>query len=421
MTGQDRPWLLRLVLAASALLLLVAAASGCRTFGQPASEADTLVASGSLEADAVSLHPEIGGRIVEILVSEGQEIEAGTPIARLDRSIWLAQRAQAEAALISARSQLAQLAAGSRREAIAAAEADLKRAIAERDRAHRAWQYALATRGDPQTLNLQIAQAQAELAVAEEEIIQAEAQLAQRTVTRDQYHYPQRAWHLYNYLTIAGQEALMGAQAKRDGAAQHLVNLVDMRDRPLAQNAKLHAAQAVYQAAEGVVLQKQAALSEVEAGPSAEELDTARAQVALAEARLRTIDVTLQRAEVTAPIAGVVIDLPLQVGELASPGSPVAVLSNLDQMTLRVYVPEISLGRVYLGQEVRVQVDTFPGVAFVGHVVLIGSEAEFAPRSIESQDERVKMVFGVTIHLENQGHSLKPGLPVDAGFVEEGG
>jgi HlyD family secretion protein len=53
--------------------------------------------------------------------------------------------------------------------------------------------------------------------------------------------------------------------------------------------------------------------------------------------------------------------------------------------------------------------------------VLIGSEAEFAPRSIESQDERVKMVFAVTIHLDNPGHSLKPGLPADVGFITEEG
>ncbi len=382
------------------------------------SEPAPLLASGTLEAVSVVLQPQVGGQVVELAVVEGQQVLSGTVLVRLDRSPWLAQRAQAEAALIAARAQLAQLEAGSRPEAVAAAQAALEQAIAERDRAYRAWQYALVMRDDPQELEVKIAQAEAELAVAEEEVIQQKALLAQRTASRDRYHYPQREWHFLNYLTVAAQEGLLAAQARRDGAARHLANLRDMRDHPLALNARVHAAQAAYRAAEAAVLQRQAELEEAEAGPTAQELAMVRAQVALYEARLRTIDVRLRQTEVVAPLGGTVTELPLRVGELAVPGSPVAVLADLDRMTLRVYVSERDMTRVYLGQEVRVRVDAFPGENFVGYVAYISDKAEFTPRSIHMQEERAKMVFAVKIRVPNPDHRLKPGLPADAEFVE---
>ena len=407
------------LVAIAGLLLLAAGLGGwwwMRQQAEPPSE--VLIASGTLEAKSVTVSPEIGGRVMELGVVEGQEVEAGALIARLDQSAWLAQKAQREASLLLARASLAQLEAGSRPEAIAAAQAALAQAIAERDGAYRAWQYALVMRNDPQTLSAQIAQARAELAVAEEEIVQKQALLAQQTAARDRFQYPQREWHFLNYMTVAAQEGLLAAQAKRDGASRHLANLIDMRDRPLVQNAQAHVAQAEYLAAEAAVLQKQAALAALEAGPEAHELEVARAQVALAEAHLHTLQVNLQRTYVLAPVGGVVADLPLQVGELAAPAVPLVVLSNLDRMTLRVYVPEQSLGRIFLSQEARVRVDSFPGEVFVGYVVFISSEAEFMPRSIQSQEERVKMVFAVKIHLANADHRLKPGLPADAEFVE---
>lgn len=415
--ARRRRW--RVLLLVSALTLALAVGVRWRWERQQAAkEPGPLVASGTLEAESVAISPAVGGRIVELTVQEGRQVQAGALLARLDSSVWLAQKAQGEAALISAQALLAQLEAGARPEKIAAARAALAQAIAERDGAYRTWQNALAQRANPQELNVQIAQARAELAVAEEEIVQKQALLAQCTSGRDQFHYPQREWHFLNFLTTAAQEDLAASVAKRDGAKQHLANLMDMRDRPLVQNAQVHAAQAAYQAAEANVLQKQAALSALETGPDAHELAVAHAQVALAEAHLRTLDVYLQRTNVIAPIGGVVSDLPSNVGELAGPSIPLVVLSNLDRIALQVYVSEVSLGRVYLGQEVRVQVDAFGGETFIGHVVFISDEAEFMPNSLQNQEERVKMVFAVKVHLENKEHRLKPGLPVDAEFME---
>jgi HlyD family secretion protein len=84
-----------------------------------------------------------------------------------------------------------------------------------------------------------------------------------------------------------------------------------------------------------------------------------------------------------------------------------------------VYVPESRLGQVEIGQEVAVSVDSFPERTFTGAVVAIADEAEFTPRNVQTQEERVNMVFAVDVRIPNPDHALKPGLPADAVIVTE--
>jgi HlyD family secretion protein len=87
---------------------------------------------------------------------------------------------------------------------------------------------------------------------------------------------------------------------------------------------------------------------------------------------------------------------------------------DLHQVHLTVYVPEGQLGRVALGQSALVTVDAYPGRVFTGRVTRISDQAEFTPKNVATQDERVKMVFGVEISLDNNDGSLKPGMPGEA-------
>jgi len=88
-------------------------------------------------------------------------------------------------------------------------------------------------------------------------------------------------------------------------------------------------------------------------------------------------------------------------------------------VTLTVYVPEDKLGYVNVGQEVEIQVDSFPERTFTGNVIAIAHEAEFTPRNVQTQEERVNMVFAVDVQIPNPDHSLKPGLPADAVIITE--
>ncbi|OQY18667.1 MAG: hypothetical protein B6I34_10435 [Anaerolineaceae bacterium 4572_32.1] len=106
-------------------------------------------------------------------------------------------------------------------------------------------------------------------------------------------------------------------------------------------------------------------------------------------------------------------------GELAAPGATLLTLGDLDKVTLTVYVPEDKLGQVYLGQDVQVRVDSFPERTFIGTVTAIAHEAEFTPRNVQTQEERVNMVFAVDVDIPNSDHALKPGLPADAVIITE--
>lgn len=117
---------------------------------------------------------------------------------------------------------------------------------------------------------------------------------------------------------------------------------------------------------------------------------------------------------VTAPISGIVVKKFIEAGESASPLSSLVMLSDLSYVDLVIYVSETELGKVKLGQEANVSVDSFPGKTFTGKVIYISPTAEFTPKNIQTKDERIKLVFAVKIHIPNPNLELKDGVPADA-------
>jgi HlyD family secretion protein len=103
-----------------------------------------------------------------------------------------------------------------------------------------------------------------------------------------------------------------------------------------------------------------------------------------------------------------------ELGEVVASGGPVVVIADLRSVWLRVYVPEARYGAIRLGLGAEAAVDSHPGVRFQGRATEIASEAEFTPRNVQTQQERVKLVFGVKVSLDNPHGKLKPGMPADA-------
>ena len=178
--------------------------------------------------------------------------------------------------------------------------------------------------------------------------------------------------------------------------------------------AEAHAAEAQARVAEAVVDEARAALDEIEAGPTPEELALARAHLHQAQAVSGLADARLTQLTLTSPITGTVASRTAQAGETAAPGITLLTLANLDQATLVVYIPENQIGRIQVGQSVDVTVDSFPDQVFTGHITAIAGEAEFTPRSVQTREERVNLVFAVKVVIPNPEHALKPGMPADA-------
>jgi HlyD family secretion protein len=403
------------LIIACALLLLC---SGC----QEASIAGLIEASGTIEAEEVVVASEFGGRVADILAGEGDEVEADQVLIMLDTALLEAQIGEAEAAVSAAQANLERVQAGARPGEIQTAEALLDQAIAARDGAERAWQDAKALRDNPQQLNAQIDEVETQVEVAKRGVTQAQAQLETAIIERDAYANAGDDESKTRYATLDQQvraaqanvaiseEALAGAQAQ-------LENLLAIRANPVALNAEVNRAQAQYDQASAAVEVAQAAVEALLSKPTAEEVDVAGAQVRRAEAALGILQVQQEKMTLHSPLSGLVSNRSIHVGETASPGATLMTVANLDEVKLTVYVPENRYGRIQLGQRVEVEVDSFPAKVYQGEVVYISSEAEFTPRNVQTKEERVNTVFAVKIQIPNPDHELKPGMPADATIV----
>jgi HlyD family secretion protein len=153
---------------------------------------------------------------------------------------------------------------------------------------------------------------------------------------------------------------------------------------------------------------------EAQEGTRQEEITIARANVRQARERLRLSRLNLDYAVLQAPRDGVLLVRQAELGEVVAPATPVVTLGDLDDIWLRGYINETDLGRVRWGQPATITTDTYPGKTYPGRISFIASKAEFTPKSVQTQEERVTLVYRIKIEVENPNHELKPGMPADA-------
>lgn len=155
----------------------------------------------------------------------------------------------------------------------------------------------------------------------------------------------------------------------------------------------------------------------VKSGPRKETIAQARARVEQAKASLQLAETRLGYAKLSAPISGVVLSENVEPGEYVAPGTPVVTIGDLENVWLRAYINETDLGRVKVGQEVQITTDTYPGKVYDGRVSFIASEAEFTPKNVQTEKERVKLVYRVKVDIPNPHMELKPGMPADGAIL----
>jgi len=413
-------------------MALVATLVGCQAQGQDGagsglgslvmdalgqeSTDEPLAASGSIQADEIQIASELGGRIDSISVAVGGSVRAGDVLVALDATALSTRLAEAEASVATARANLALVEAGPRAEEIAAAQALVDVAQAQRDGAQVAWQDALAAVRNPQELNVQIADALTQVKLAEQGVARAEAELARQKLIRDQKHKGTAERDAADWQVKAAEEQVAAAQGDLQAAQTLLKGLQDIRGKPLGLIAQANAARGAYQAAEAAVAVAQARLDDMLAGPTQQAIAVAEQNVHLEQAKADVIRVQMARLTLTSPVDGLVLDQALHPGELAAVAAAILSVADLSYLTLVVYVPANRVGQVRLGQDARVRVDSFPDQVFHGQVSRIGDEPEYTPRNTATQSERQNTYYAVEIQLSNEGGLLKPGMPADATF-----
>jgi membrane fusion protein YbhG len=411
------------------------AAAGLWALSRREPHASRLTVTGTIEARDVDLSPKTTARVAAIRVEEGSRVRRGELVIQLDDAELVAEVARLEAGVRVAQSQLRDLVAGARKEEIAEARAHVGRAEATL-----ADLVAGARREEIQAARQVVAQVEArqrdlEAGARAQEIEQARSAVASTEATRvwAEREFERlkslydrdlvaaadkdRAWQAFEVARMQERTAreqlglvLAGPRSEQVEAARAEVRqgrerlrLLEAGPRP----GQVDAARAEVRAA-------RERLAIVEAGPRPGQVDTARAQLTQAEATLVQARARLADTRIEAPMDGVVLRKNLEPGATAVPGAAIVTLVNPADLWLRAYIPETDLGRVRIGQAARVTVDTFPGQPFEGRVTEIASAAEFTPRNVQTQKERVNLVFRVKVAIANPDGRLKPGMPADA-------
>lgn len=292
---------------------------------------NVLKVSGNIETHESDLSFKVQGRIKELPVQEGQWVEAGTVLARLDDDDYRQQVATDDANLNLRNAQLMLSQAGSR---------------------------------------------DYEIGAAQQSMLDAEADLELKKMD------VKRKEDLYRKDAIS--------------AETHDIAVTNLKR-----------AQAGYERAKQMY-------EEVVAGNREEQITVDRQAVKQALENKQMSRIKLGYTVLRAPTSGVILTRQAELGEVVAPGTPIVTLTDLDDVWLRGYINETDLGRIRLGQTVQVTTDTYPGKTYMGRLSFVSSVAEFTPKSIQTQKERVTLVYKIKIDLPNANHELKPGMPADA-------
>lgn len=316
------------------ILLVAATAAGIYFYPRltkKSAPANEITLSGNIEAHESLISFKVQGRIFDLPVEEGQQVEEGALLARLEDADFRQKVRIDEAAVNVSESNLALLLAGTREQ---------------------------------------------EIKASQQAMIDAQADLQQKKLDN-------------------GRAELLFAKDE-----------VTAQDRDLAETA-VKRAQAEFKAA-------QERYNESVEGSRKEDIAIARANLTEANADLGLSRIDESYTTLRAPTSGVITVREAELGEVVGPGSPVVTLADLDHIWLRAYIAETDLGRIHWGQEATITTDTYPGKKYHGRISFISPDAEFTPKSVQTYQERVTLVYRIKIDIDNPKNELKPGMPADA-------
>ncbi len=352
--------------------------------------------SGNIEVIEAQMSFRTPGRLAERLVEEGDTVQAGQILARLDKSDQTIAVAQAEANLAYAEAVLAELLAGSRAE-------DIDRAVARVSQARESL-----TELQRGSRIEDVERARAEQAVAKAAEQSAIVQLNQAKTDFDRYT------NLYKDGSVS--KTVLETYQTGLKTAGNRVNEAEARTRATSEGLSLLKAGPRIEQIDrtaAALKQAEAEYALIKAGSRKEIVDQARAKVRVAVEGVNHARQQLSYTELLSPLDGVVLSTAAEAGEYLNPASPVLTLGQIAKPWLRAYIHEKDLGRIQLNQEVKVHTDSFPDKTYAGRVSYISSQAEFTPKTVQTFEERVKLMYRIKVTLANPENELKPGMPAD--------
>ena len=370
------------------VLVIVAATWYMRRQAQD--DPNVIRVSGNIEVTDAEVSFKVAGKVEARLVSEGEMVKAGQVVARLEGADLAQEVALRQAEVRAAEAALAELQAGSRPEEIAQVQAAVHAAQSRLD------EFEAGSR--PQEIAL--AEASVQRALADEQYSKIELEryrqlLESTAISQGEYD---RAKAQYDRALALLNETQENLKLVKEGPRREQI-----------------------EQARAAVAEAQQRYELVRNGPRKESIEQARARLEQTRAALGLAETRLGYAIVICPLSGIVLSEHVEAGEYVAPGTPVITVGDLEHVWLRAYINETDLGRIKLGRRVRLTADTYPGKVYDGTLSFIASEAEFTPKNVQTQQERVKLVYRVKIDVANPDMELKPGMPADAEILLQEG
>lgn len=426
------------------LALLALPLAACTTPLASSEAPAEVTLTGFLEAPAVDIAPEIGGRLLAVEVAEGDVVEAGQVLARLDDERWQRQLALSEGNIALAEAHLEQLRAAVRPVDVALAEALVAQAQAGVAAADSALNDAHSWQQRPQMLDLEITQAGAALAEARAraEAARQRAQAADvgaqmwEAITRDLWagidvplpgggsvtvdapsdkvNAASYQWNLAGHDAWAAWQASAAAEAEVTRARRALADLRRQRDDNQEAESRVVAAENARAQAEAALLQAQANLQAVQAGPTAAQLQAAAGAVAQARAERAVLAGQLEKTVLVAPGDGLISARYRAPGEVVGPGQRVLTVRDNGPLALTVYAPASLLSNLHVGETLSIRVESAAGRVFQAEIVAVSDEAEFTLRQSQNVAERLASVYAVNLQMLQADRALAAGMPAQA-------
>lgn len=380
----------RIKFVAIPLILIAGVAAWWFFLRGPGAPEGIISLSGRIESDDSAVAAKTQGRIREITVREGDQVKAGQVVAVLDDDQIRAREqqeqsavAQAEAKVLEAQQQISVLMSQLEQSRLSVTQAQTD------------------ARG-------RVSEAEAQVAAAEADLARARANYLQARYDKERFTELARNGVISEregkqYITNAEtQEAVVAAAERRVEAARGALATAQANLTNPAMRA------AATSAIEQQIRQAQSAVASAQA-------EAARARAMLQEAQANRRDL-----QITAPFDGVVATRAAEPGEVIAAGTPILTLINFDQVYLRGFIPEGEIGRVRVGQNARVYLDSDSTRPLEATVSRIDPQASFTPENTYFRDERVKQVVGVKLPLTSPQGFAKPGMPADGEVLVEG-
>jgi len=329
----------------------------------------TLFVSGRIDGDTVDISSKIPGRIVNLYVREGDSVQAGQVIAYLSSPQEEASRDAQKARITQLQRQLT--------------------TYDERVRQARLYE-------DQAVIDApaSVKKAEADLAASQSDLVRWEAELHQARL--DAQRYPPLAKmgavsdQLANEYSTKESIALASTEASRKQVAA--------ADAAL-QQARAQLKNPPIKAADRLTLISQT--------------DELRAEIDASKAELRRIEANLADLTIHAPIAGTILTRSAEPGRVIAAGQTIFTMVDLQKLYLRGFIPEGNVGKVKVGQEAKVFLDSNPKEPVPAEVIRIDPQVMFTPENTYFKDDRVKQVMGVKLGLKDAYGYAKPGMPAD--------